>query len=142
MNIDKFKHQHVQILQCITELRACTRAGIVENAAEIARLVVAMSSVIKLHLAAEDQVLYPALQAGDDRALARLGQRYQDEMLSIATSYMAFARRWNAPHKLQADPEGFRADANLVLKAVYERMRREDRDFYPAIEHAASAQPA
>jgi len=31
-----------------------------------------------------------------------------------------------------ADPEG----ANRVLRALYERMQREDRDFYPAVERS------
>ena len=32
------------------------------------------------------------------------------------------------------DEAGFRADANLVLRQVYERMQRENHDFYPRIE--------
>jgi hypothetical protein len=34
------------------------------------------------------------------------------------------------------DPEGFRADANHVLKLLHERMQKEKSDFYPAIEAA------
>ena len=64
MNIDKFKHQHVSILSSIASLRSLAHAGVARNAAEIARLIVAMSSTIKLHLAVEDRALYPALQRG------------------------------------------------------------------------------
>ncbi|HNM40887.1 MAG TPA: hemerythrin domain-containing protein, partial [Giesbergeria sp.] len=62
MNIDKFKHQHVDILGNIAALRRLAQAGVAHNATEIARLIVSMSSTIKLHLAVEDQALYPALQ--------------------------------------------------------------------------------
>ena len=47
------------------------------NAAEIAQRIVAMSSTIKLHLAVEDQALYPALQRSGNASLARLGRQYQ-----------------------------------------------------------------
>lgn len=134
MNIDRFKHEHVDILESIATLRRLTQAGVLENAVQIAQRVVAMSSLIKLHLAVEDRVLYPALQKGDDAALARLGQRFQQEMGAIASAYLVFARRWNTADALRADEAGFRADANLVLRQVYERMQRENHDFYPRIE--------
>ncbi|WP_298232948.1 hemerythrin domain-containing protein [uncultured Azohydromonas sp.] len=134
MNIDKFKDQHSQILDFIATLRRHAHAGIAEHADDIARLVVAMSAVIKMHLAAEDKALYPALEAAHDRQLARLGRQFQAEMASIAGAYNAFARQWNTAARVRADPEGFRAQANQVLRTVFERMQRENRDFYPAVE--------
>ena len=134
MNIDRFKHEHTDILTGIAALRRLAHAGVTDNAAEIAQRIVAMSSTIKLHLAVEDRVLYPALRKGSDPALARLGAQFQQEMEAIASAYMAFARRWNTADSVKSNPEGFRADANTVLRTVYERMQREDRDFYPRIE--------
>lgn len=134
MNIDKFKQQHVDILSCIATLRVLVRSGIEKNAAEISRLIIMMSSTIKLHLAVEDKMLYPALQANTDSSLARMGKRFQDEMKSIAHSYLDFARRWNTALTVAQNPEGFRADANTVLRVLHDRMRREDTEFYPAIE--------
>ena len=37
VNIDKFKHQHLDILRSIDLLRQLTHAGVERNAAEIAR---------------------------------------------------------------------------------------------------------
>ncbi|HJV88592.1 MAG TPA: hemerythrin domain-containing protein [Noviherbaspirillum sp.] len=134
MNIDKFKHQHVEILSSISVLRALVKSGIGTNAEEIARRIISMSSTIKLHLAVEDKVLYPALKNTGDSTLTRMGQRYQDEMTGIAHSYLDFARRWNTAHTLTNKPEEFRADANNVLRVLYDRMCRENTEFYPAIE--------
>lgn len=134
MNIDRFKHEHRDILDQIAALRQLTHAGVEHNAAAIARGIVAMSSTIKLHLAVEDRLLYPALQGAADPELARLGEQFQREMGAIAAAYMEFARHWNTPERVRADAEGFRADANTVLRQVYERMQRENRDFYPLIE--------
>lgn len=134
MNIDRFKENHVQILDSIATLRRHAHAGIAENAERIAELIVSMSAVIKVHLAAEDRVIYPAIEASADGRLAELGRRFQAEMVAIAAEYNGFARQWNTAARLRADPERFRAQANVVLRALYERMQREDRDFYPAVE--------
>ena len=134
MNIDKFRHQHVTILDCIARLRQTVQAGIAEHANDIARQIVAMSGVIKLHLAIEDSTLYPALAHSGDARLARMGSRYQHEMAGIVDDYLSFAHRWNLGTHVAAQPDRFRADANRVLRVLYERMRREDSEFYPAVE--------
>ena len=84
MNIDKFKHQHVDIMANISALRQLAQAGVAQNAANIASLIVSMSSTIKLHLAVEDQALYPALQRGNNPELTLLGAQYQKDMGPIA----------------------------------------------------------
>ena len=73
MNIDRFKHEHEDILAQIDALRAFSQAGPAGHATQIAQGIVAISSTIRLHLAVEDRMLYPALQAGSDAELARLG---------------------------------------------------------------------
>ncbi|MFS2027250.1 hemerythrin domain-containing protein [Massilia sp. GER05] len=136
MNIDKFKAQHIAILDGIARLREATQGGIVENAASIAAHVVKLSGTVKLHLRVEDSVLYPGLASDVNPRLARLGERYQREMDGIASAYFEFATRWNLANRVEANPEGFRADANRVLRVLFERMKREDTEFYPAIEAA------
>lgn len=134
MNIDKFKHQHVKIYECINTLREHALSGVVENAREIARAVVSMSSLIKLHLSVEDTVLYPALRSSTSRSIAKLGDQYQEDMKVIARNYEEFARKWNTAANVANNPDGFRADANIVLKRLHARIRQEDLNFYPAIE--------
>jgi hemerythrin-like domain-containing protein len=134
MNIDKFKHQHEKIFGCIKTLRLYAASGIKEHAKEIASSVVAMSSVIKLHLTVEDTVLYPALRTSTVSKIARMGDEFQSEMKVIAKSYEEFARRWNTATNVAQDPEGFRKDANTVLKLLHSRIVREDNVFYPAVE--------
>jgi len=134
MNIDKFKQQHLDILEGIAALRRLSHAGVARNAAAIARRIIAMSSTIKLHLAIEDRMLYPVLARNPDTALADKGRSFQDEMGYIAQAYAAFAHRWSNAQALAQDEAGFKADANIVLRRVRERMLREDSDLYPQVE--------
>jgi hypothetical protein len=67
------------------------------------------------------------------RGYARLGRQYESEM-TASPAPTDFAGRWNTPVRLAAQPEAFRSEANTVLHALYQRMRREDRELYPAVE--------
>lgn len=142
MNIDKFKQQRAEILGGIEELRRLAHLGITEHAHTIAARLVALSSVVRLHLAVEDRVLYPAIEANGDEQLRRMSRAYEDEMEGIANTYMRFVARWRTGAQIRNDPEGFRAAANSALRQVHERMQRENGDFYPAVELSTVATPA
>ncbi|NGM87593.1 hemerythrin domain-containing protein [Parapusillimonas sp. SGNA-6] len=134
MEIERFKQQHVEILQGIAGLRKLAHAGIMDNASDIARAIKALSNVVKVHLAIEDRILYPTLQKGSDPKLANMGRMYQEDMKGIANAYIAFSRRWSSARELMERSDDFRNEANTVLKSLHARMQRENTEFYPAIE--------
>jgi hemerythrin-like domain-containing protein len=134
MNMDRYKREHIVILTDVSELRTLVEGGISENADGIAKAIVSMSSKIKLHLAAEDQFVYPALASSADPAVAKLGKKFQEEMGGIAVAFMEFVGRWNLASKVAANPEGFRADANNIFKALHQRIQNENQKLYPLVE--------
>lgn len=134
MNIEKMKSQHNEIIQKINQLREYSRRGITDNAQEIAQTVVSMSSVIKVHLSAEDQFLYPYLEKVENQKLKKMSLKFQREMADIVVEYEMFSRRWNTASKITGHDEDFRRDANTVLRKVHERMQRENTQFYPLVE--------
>lgn len=134
MNIDKMKIQHAEIIHKISQLRELSRAGVTAHAQEIAQTIISMSSVIKVHLSAEDQFLYPYLEKVNDQKLKTMSVNFQREMADIVGEYEKFSRRWNTANKLTNCDEAFRRDANVVLRKVHERMQREDHHFYPLVE--------
>jgi hypothetical protein len=50
MNIDVFKQDHVTIMGYMAELKRLVQTGVAENPEAIARLIVSISSTVKLHL--------------------------------------------------------------------------------------------
>ena len=136
MDIERYHHDHASIFRQIDALRELARGGVRENAVRIGELIAGTASHIKFHLAAEDRVLYPALARSGDRRVAAMSGRYQKEMQGIAGAFTEFVERWRAPSRRVADPDGFRRDANVVLRALCERLQREDAELYPAAEAA------
>lgn len=134
MDMTRFETQHEAIQHGIDDLRRLSKQGVSENAADIARLLVSISSTIKLHLAGEDRMLYPAALRAGDAAVARLAQQYQDDMGPLAAEFEAFVRRWNTAQPLREQAETFRREANTVLRLLWERMQRENSEFYPRMK--------
>ncbi|MBF0034227.1 hemerythrin domain-containing protein [Citrobacter freundii] len=134
MNIDKMKNQHVEILEKISFLRKLSQAGVSSNAQEIATAIVSMSAIIKTHLSAENQFLYPHIEQDGNSTLRQISSTFQREMTDIVSDYDVFSRRWNIASKLIGNDEAFRRDANTVLRKVFERMQKENKDFYPLVE--------
>lgn len=138
MNLDRFKQQHVEILQTIAQMRKHVHAGIPENADAIARGIMALRTKVNLHLSVEDRVLYPQIHKLDDERLVRLAKTYQDEMQGLAGAFVEFCSRWTFAKAIAAQPEEFRQDANTVMKALHERVQRENTEFYPRLEQSVS----
>lgn len=134
MDIDRFKVHHVKIVAGIDSLRKLARAGVKEHARDIAQELGALSRLVTQHLAVEDRILYPTLAQSSNQGVAAMSARYQQEMKGIAFKFINFARQWSDAAHLAKEPEGFRAEANMVLRGVYERIQRENREFYPTVE--------
>ncbi len=134
MNIENFKRDHLTVMGKVSELRRLVQAGIADNAEPIASIVVSMNHTIKLHLAAEDRVLYPAFTRSNNASATQLAKKYQTEMGSIAAAYSDFSLKWNIGSRVETDPDGFRRAANQVFKALHERIQRENRHLYPLAE--------
>lgn len=131
MNIEKFKKDHNEILALVAQLRTIVQSGIAENVDAIAQQIRTMSSVIKLHLAAEDRVLYPALAKSQNPTVSKIGEQFQLEMGGIASAYMEFAGRWAIGSKVSGNPEGFKDEANNLFKALHQRIQKENQELYP-----------
>jgi iron-sulfur cluster repair protein YtfE (RIC family) len=134
VDIDRFKQQHVLILQAITRIRKIAQAGIAEHAEDIARELRRLQSTVALHLSVEDKILYPSLQRSQDRDIARMAKAFQDEMKPLADGFVQFVEHWASEQAVRDDPEGFRQGANTVIKALHQRVQRENSEFYPRIE--------
>ena len=134
MDIQRYHHDHARIFRQIDTLRELSHAGVRENAVRISEIITGTASHIKFHLAAEDRVLYPALARSGDAQVAAMSARYRSEMQGIASAFAAFVAQWRVPSRLAADPDGFRRDANTVLRALFDRLQRESVELYPAAE--------
>ena len=134
MHINIFKRDHDAILVFVKKLRELAQAGVVQNSVAISEMIDTMSSRIKVHLAIEDRILYPALLKSSDPAIVNISKIFQSEMNGIAAAYIEFARKWNNSYKVAANPDEFKKEADAIFEALHQRIQRENKELYPLAE--------
>lgn len=101
-----------------------------------------LTGILRIHLALEDEIIYPALRNSPDPQMGAIGQRYWDEMGGLADTFLDFVDRWKRADAVLANPDGFRSESADVFKALEERIAREDREVYPLAERTRISRAA
>jgi hemerythrin-like domain-containing protein len=128
------RKQHQQILLSCKQIETLLAPVLpLETASNIAQLLAGLSGLIKVHLAMEDNVMYPALVNHADQMVANLAGQYKDEMGSLAATYLSYAAKWNA-QSIASDPTSFSAASSVVFSALRERIDREDNELYVIVD--------
>ncbi len=102
-----------------------------DNAIEIATQLARLLSVLRIHLAEEDELLYPALIATNDGIAVALAERYRVEMGSLAWDVEEFMRHWSSSAVIAQRFEAFESDLDRMLGALVARIDRENFSLYP-----------
>jgi hypothetical protein len=85
-----------------------------------------LSGKLLMHLAAEDNVLYPKLLKSTDANARALAQRFVTEMHSITDAFKQYAGRRGNAKTIQGDPDRTKEITNVLG----ERIRREHAELY------------
>ena len=96
----------------------------------LARLV----AVLRLHLAHEDDRLYPLLHQSDDADARRMALEFSAEMGGLAQSLEDYLSRWGTSAAIAAAFDRFRDETMRVLHLLSVRVRREEDELYPRAE--------
>lgn len=134
MNTSRIKSDHDTLYASMDELRRLVQAGVAGNADALFAELKKLNATIKLHLAIEDRMLYPALAGASDPRVSAVGKRFQHEMGGLATAYGDFTARWDTAMRIGADPERFGHEAASLLDALHARIQHEDRELLPLAE--------
>ena len=89
-----------------------------------------LNHVLMVHLAKEDRLVYPELLASP--ATRALAQRFAEEMGGLAEAYLAYNAAWPI-ERVEAEWAAFGTATRGVMRALRQRILREERDLYPRI---------
>lgn len=128
-------NEHAMLSETARQLTALLRSNTPDLAA-LGTLRWRMSRLLILHLAQEDNFLYPALQRSIDPVTRKLADRLHQEMGELAVAYRAYVARWTGA-AIAADWHGFREHSLVIIAALQRRIRREETELYPRIPIAA-----
>jgi len=133
MSIALLQKQHAQIKEIVQELISISQEGLNEKAFEISRKIGQLAGVLKIHLQAEDEFLYPNLLKHESSHISSTASAFTDEMGNLGEKFAAFKTKYMQPKNIKAEPQKFKEDLHGIAAALTNRIEREDRELYPLI---------
>jgi hemerythrin-like domain-containing protein len=126
------RRQHDDILKDIATFAALLKRAPGQAAgASLLEQLSALSGKIKVHLAMEDNVLYPELLAAANQQTRTTAAAFKKEMGGIGAALGAFRERWKTADDVSADLPEFAREAGAVMEQLKQRIQRENSGLYP-----------
>jgi hemerythrin-like domain-containing protein len=131
---ENFIRQHNEILELAGEISSLLKADLsLEDAAEIRNMLSTLAGKVSIHLAMEDNGLYPRLKESNDPVTLKTTMEFIREMGDIMDKFKTYNDRWPIPHSIHEAPEKFITETKLIFAALQNRIERENSILYPLI---------
>lgn len=134
MNLSSYLEQHKSINEEIVFIQnRLIHSKVEEEAEDIALHINQLSGRLKVHLMNEDKFLYPSFMASQDEKIRQMATEYQVEMGGLQDTFKTFKEKYNTKSKILENKASFIKEADVILKAVLERISREEKGIYKFI---------
>lgn len=132
---ERFRQQHNEIVEQVRFLEQLLNPSALSvDAGPARRLLSSLAGKLSVHLAAEDQVLYPEIKGSADPAIKKIAAEFERDMLPLSQAFKSYVGRWPSPTAISQDPATFVAETKNVCKALMDRIKRENSVFYEALD--------
>ena len=132
-----FKRQHREIRELVNKIKSSLLIDLLQTEPASVRYILStLSGKLLMHLAMEDQFLYPSLMEKNDPILRATAQKFLTEMGDLVDVFKNYSQKWLRPSLIQADPRAFIEDSNQIFHALLQRIDQEDQELYPLSEEA------
>ncbi len=132
------QRQHAEILQLAQKISMYDSIPKVrEHAFDISLLLGALSGKLMMHLASEDQFIYPCLMEKQDPKIQETSKQFASEMGSLAQVFGKYKNKYLGDSKITNAPGEFLGESGKVMEAIGKRIAREEKDLYPLLDDEA-----
>lgn len=128
-------HQELRALAARIEVLLDPTAVRADPAA-VAGIVRELFGKFSVHLAIEDNSLYPRTKTHADARLRDTATRFETEMGGLSERFEAYRKAWPGPLAIGRDPVAFVNETRAVLEALKARVAREETELYDLIDAA------
>ena len=133
--LNNFKRQHREIRELADKISMILNQDLlVQDPMEVRNLLSTLSGKLMMHLAMEDQFLYPNLMESNDSQIQTTAARFSTEMGDLVKVFKDYSEKWLTPSSIKANPDTFIKDSHDIFQALLRRIEREDRELYPLVD--------
>ena len=134
---ETLRKQHAELVEAVRQIDAALKPEqLAKGASEMRRLLSGLMGKLSLHLAMEDNALYPSLEKHADAKVRDIGVKFAREMAGVKPAVEAFAKKWSEA-EIVKDAATFCADTKKLFAVLADRIKRENTELYPLLERGA-----
>ena len=132
---DRFRRQHEELKNLGIEIASkLSRKTIVEEAADVRRLVAQFAGKLTVHASMENEALYPRLFEHPDPVVRARATGLFDEVGHLYATFHEYAARWPTVAAIQANGAAFVKETREILFCLGLRMTKENEELYPLVD--------
>lgn len=136
---DRFRKDHDGLLELAGELGKHLKPDkLAADAGPTCKLIAKFSGVLRVHLSAEDNSLYPELLKSTDKKTRDTALQFQKEMGGIKGFVTGYFAKWGSPMNVQKDPHGFIQETLGLFEALKARIDKENNILYNLADKIAA----
>ncbi|MGI6557577.1 MAG: hemerythrin domain-containing protein [Limnochordia bacterium] len=128
----RFRRQHDEIMAIVQEISSHLTDDLKKDASQVPQLLSTLAGKLTVHLAMEDNALYPSLLKDDQ--LRPLAERFMTEMGGISATFKEYVRKWPDAGAIEGRAAEFIQETKRVFATLTERIIREDQELYPLVD--------
>ncbi|MBI5827735.1 MAG: hemerythrin domain-containing protein [Deltaproteobacteria bacterium] len=130
-----FREQHKEMLAIAGEIsKGLNVEALKKDASNVRTLLSRLAGKLSVHLAMEDNALYPALVNHQDASVRNMANGFVREMGGIKKALDAYTRKWATATLIQNAAADFVKDTRELFTALARRIGKEDNELYAVID--------
>jgi hemerythrin-like domain-containing protein len=134
-----FRKQHADIVEMVKQIEPHLDAEkLAVSATEARHLLAILFGKLSVHLAMEDNSLYPSLEKHQVPRVRDTARKFREEMSGVKPAVEAFSRKWQV-FDIRANPTGFCTETKHLFAVLADRIKRENTELYPLAEERVAA---
>jgi hypothetical protein len=129
------RRQHEEILKSAGEIALLLNADhLAADASPVRALLARLTGQVGVHLAIEDNAIYPKLVEHQDGEVRQTAKMFLDEMGGISAAFTSYTRKWPTPSSIQNSPAEFIEETQALFNALSTRIERENNQLYVLVD--------
>jgi len=132
MLLKNLNRQHAELLEMSAKIRQLIEDADVDWAKLVSTLNI-FSGKLLIHLAAEDNGLYPTLLLAADPLVKATATKFLTEQGGLVDAFTTYRADYQTAAQIQNSFPSFRRQTHDLLTQLEKRIRRESKELYPLL---------
>lgn len=135
LETDTYRRQHDDLLELMEQISGIlSKTRFRQELSRLHSLLNQLNGKFSVHLAMEDESLYPSLHEHPDEMVRTVAGHFMDEMGGMSDKFKRYMNTWKMSHSIINDPKEFIRQTERLMDMIKNRIERENSELYPLAE--------